>query len=85
MTPKAAFRRKLGQEISAEPAGGIIHGHRGAVEIARAEQADHPVAQILPLHEDEDQHHEDDARGGQRLKHGQQDVPGHLSGVGSGS
>ena len=48
------------------------------MKVARAEQADHAVAQILALHEDEDQHHEHDAHGCQRLEQRQQKISGHL-------
>ncbi len=75
---------ELGQEVPAEPARSIVHGHRRPVEVARPEQANHPVAQIFPLHEDEDQDHEHDARRGQRLEHRKQDVPGHLHRCGLG-
>ena len=65
---------ELREEVAAQAPRGVVHGHGGAVEIARSEQADHAVAQILPLQQDEDQHHEDDAERGQRFGQRQKDV-----------
>ena len=42
----------------------------GAMDVVHAEQADHPVAQILALQEHEDDEHEHDAGRGDRLHQG---------------
>jgi hypothetical protein len=59
---------------------GIVHGHGRSVEIARPEQADHAVAQVLPLKEQEHDDNEDDAHVGERRDHGTE----HLLGQGEG-
>ena len=60
----AQLRREPG---GAEALGGVVHRHGGAVEVVRAGEPDQAVAQVLPLHQDEHQHHEHDAGGGQRV------------------
>ena len=61
-TPKplliASWVRKY--RLSRRAASSIADG--GAVQVARADQADQPVAQILPLQQDEDRDDEDDRR-----------------------
>ena len=58
---------ELGEEVGAEPARGVVHRHRRAVQVARPEQADHAVAQVLALHQQEHDDHQHDADRGQRL------------------
>ena len=63
---------ELAQEVAREPPGRVVHRHGGAVEVARTGEPDQAVAQILPLHQDEQEHDEDDAGGGKRLRHRRQ-------------
>src|SRR4051812_34016052 len=53
--------RELHQQVAADPLGGIADRRRGAVYVAKAEQADHPIAKILTLQQYEDDEHEDNA------------------------
>ncbi len=71
---EAGVDRELGEEIAAEPARGVVHRDRHAVQVARAEQADQPVAQILALQQDEDGDDEDDRGREQRAYHRHQDA-----------
>ena len=66
---KAGIEAELGQEIAAEPPPGLVHRHGGAVQIARAEQPDGAVAQILLLQQGEYRHHQNDACRRQRIQH----------------
>ncbi len=67
--PYAGIDAELRQEIAAEPAGRIVHRAGRAVQIAGSEQPDQPVAQILPLQQDEDGDDEDDEDGCERADH----------------
>ena len=66
MTPKAVLIPSWVKKYVDSLPAASVHRERGAVEIGRAEQADHSVAQVLALHEQEDHHHQDDAERGQR-------------------
>ncbi len=55
------------------------------MEVARPEQADHPVAQVLSLEEQEHHHDEHDAHRGQRLEDRAEHLPGEFQGEISGS
>jgi hypothetical protein len=66
--PEGGVERELGEVEAREPARRVVHGGGGAVQVARPEQPDHAVAQILALEQDEDQHHEGDAEHRQRVQ-----------------
>ncbi len=53
--------RELGEEIARQAARRVVDSDGGAVQVARTEQADQTVAEILLLDEDEDRDDEDDA------------------------
>ena len=61
--------RQLDHEVAAQAPGGVVHRHRGAVQVVGASEADHPVAQVLPLHQQEQEHDKDDADGRKRMEH----------------
>ena len=46
---ESGVQQHLGQEIAAEPARRIVHGQRGALDVAEAEQPDETIAQIFSL------------------------------------
>ena len=62
----------------ADPLAGILQRLGGAVQVAGADQPDEAVAQILPLHQHEDHHHDDDAAGRQWLDQRPDDGLQHL-------
>ena len=66
MTPKAVLMPSWVRKYVESLPGGVVHSDRGAVEVGRAEQADHAVTQVLALHQQEDDHDQDDAERGQR-------------------
>ena len=57
---------QLHQQISPDPPGGVVQRLGRARQVARSDQADHPIAQIVPLQQHEDHENDDDAGCGER-------------------
>ena len=67
---KARVDRGLRQEVTAEAAGGVIHGHRCAPQISRPGETNEAISQIFPLQQEEDHENQDDSGRRKRLKQG---------------
>ena len=65
---------ELREEIARQPPRGFVHRGGRAMQVARAEQADQPVAQIFALQQDEDRDDEHDAGRLQRTDHRRQET-----------
>ena len=61
--PTATFTTSSSSGMPADPLGGADQGLGCPVQIAGAEEADEPVAQVLPLQQHEHDEDNDDAGG----------------------
>ena len=69
---------ELRQEIAPQPSRRVVEGDRGPMKVGGAEQADHAVAQIFPLHQHEDRDDDDDQQIRYRADHRGQDGAGQF-------
>ena len=74
ITPNAAFTRKLGEQVARQPPRRVVHRDRGAVQVGRAEQPDHPIPQVLALQQNEDRDDQHDGSCGQRFDNRRDDA-----------
>ena len=64
------IEQHLRDEIARQPVGGVAHRRRRALQVAGADEADEAVAQVLALHEDENDEDRHERGGGQRRSGG---------------